>query len=321
MRRTPRVVPSPVSSDAEAFARVARGDLGALGELYDRYAGDLFRFARRAAPDDDAEDVVHVVFERLLRSSVRHDTRRSAAGPWLFGVTARVLRERQRPARRFAMALVARIRASQTPSVAKVVQRAERSQLDDVSLRRLRHRILASADARLKGAPARHSSPFRLIAPIALASVFAGALVHWPRLEYAGSTAAKEKATIRIQRALPEDGDRIRSVLPGESERHFGDTSSPSARSEPVAKSSAIVPRPSESRPRKTPKSMTTVGASAARPSADDDKVEEDLAYLRIVALLAEGRQAEAVLAAQAYLGRFPEGFRRPEVRTVALGP
>jgi hypothetical protein len=53
----------------------------------------------------------------------------------------------------------------------------------------------------------------------------------------------------------------------------------------------------------------------------DNGVAEEDLAYLQILALLEEGRKEEAVLAARSYLARFPEGFRRPEVRPIALGP
>jgi hypothetical protein len=44
----------------------------------------------------------------------------------------------------------------------------------------------------------------------------------------------------------------------------------------------------------------------------------QDIDYLRLLALLQEGRRAEAHVAAQAYLARYPDGFRRYEVSRVA---
>jgi hypothetical protein len=44
---------------------------------------------------------------------------------------------------------------------------------------------------------------------------------------------------------------------------------------------------------------------------------QQDVAYLRILALLQEGRNAEARVAAQEYLRRFPSGFRRDEVKRI----
>ncbi|MDB4985911.1 MAG: hypothetical protein JWN04_1089, partial [Myxococcaceae bacterium] len=47
----------------------------------------------------------------------------------------------------------------------------------------------------------------------------------------------------------------------------------------------------------------------------------EDEAYLHVLALLREGRAAEARLAAFAYLKAFPRGFRRVEVARVTTAP
>lgn len=44
----------------------------------------------------------------------------------------------------------------------------------------------------------------------------------------------------------------------------------------------------------------------------------QDVTYLRILALLQEQRRAEARIAAQEYLSRFPAGFRRAEVARIA---
>jgi hypothetical protein len=50
-------------------------------------------------------------------------------------------------------------------------------------------------------------------------------------------------------------------------------------------------------------------------------EAEEDLQYLRILALEREGRTREASLAAQEYLRRFPSGFRRVEAERIARRP
>jgi anti-sigma factor RsiW len=46
--------------------------------------------------------------------------------------------------------------------------------------------------------------------------------------------------------------------------------------------------------------------------------LDEDAAYLRVLALLREGRKDEARLAAADYLTRFPTAFRRPEIERIA---
>jgi hypothetical protein len=63
------------------------------------------------------------------------------------------------------------------------------------------------------------------------------------------------------------------------------------------------------------------VREAAPGPSASvapESGSEEDLAYLKLLALLGEGRGEEARLAAKEYLRRFPAGFRRIEVERLA---
>lgn len=71
-----------------------------------------------------------------------------------------------------------------------------------------------------------------------------------------------------------------------------------------------VAPRPSS-----TPSSGAPAGA-AATPS--DEGNTEDLAYLRVLALVREGRRDEARLAAREYLQKYPNGLRRVEVAEVA---
>lgn len=113
--RTPlKLVPRPAtepaqggeSNDRDALARVARGDVGALGDLYDRHARVLLAFAARAAGAHDAEDVVQTTFERAAKAAASFDGRSLSARPWLFGIAARILQERRRSFARFARALL-----------------------------------------------------------------------------------------------------------------------------------------------------------------------------------------------------------------------
>ncbi len=91
--------------DATALGRIAQGDLGELGTLYDRYAGDLLRFVTRVGGATLAEDVVQTVFVRVLTLASSYDTKAASARPWLFGIAARVLQEQRRSMRRWTAAL------------------------------------------------------------------------------------------------------------------------------------------------------------------------------------------------------------------------
>jgi RNA polymerase sigma-70 factor, ECF subfamily len=98
---------SSETPDAALMSRIAGGDLGALGNLYDRYARDLLRFTRRITSSEDAEDVVQNTFLRVLQRAARYDASVTSARPWLFGIAARVAQERRRALRRFTATLVA----------------------------------------------------------------------------------------------------------------------------------------------------------------------------------------------------------------------
>lgn len=104
---TLKLVPKPAlsSPDALALARVADGDLGALGEVYDRHAAALLRFASRATGGQDAEDVLQATFMRAATIAQTYDGRAATARSWLFGIMARLVQERRRSLTRFARAL------------------------------------------------------------------------------------------------------------------------------------------------------------------------------------------------------------------------
>jgi RNA polymerase sigma factor (sigma-70 family) len=91
--------------DAAILARVAEGEVAALGLLYDRYAAGLLAYARHI-DRNDAEDVIQTVFLRVVRIAPNFRSSSSSARPWLFAITTRVLQERTRSMRRFGAAML-----------------------------------------------------------------------------------------------------------------------------------------------------------------------------------------------------------------------
>jgi RNA polymerase sigma-70 factor, ECF subfamily len=83
------------SSDAELMRRLTASDLGALGELYDRYQAAVRRFVGRATADaHDVDDLVQATFLTAAHCASRYDGRASCR-PWLLGIAVRLLRRRR----------------------------------------------------------------------------------------------------------------------------------------------------------------------------------------------------------------------------------
>ena len=59
------------ATDAELFAALARGELGALGGLFDRHHEAVRSVAVHAGVRDDADDVVQDTFLRLAATAAR----------------------------------------------------------------------------------------------------------------------------------------------------------------------------------------------------------------------------------------------------------
>jgi RNA polymerase sigma-70 factor (ECF subfamily) len=92
------VAPNP---DPEIMQRLAAGELGALGELYDRYQHPIRRYLARATSDaEDVDDLVHATFLTAAKSAVRYDGSASCR-PWLIGIATQLLRRRRRAFGRF----------------------------------------------------------------------------------------------------------------------------------------------------------------------------------------------------------------------------
>jgi RNA polymerase sigma-70 factor (ECF subfamily) len=135
MKRSLRLVPpapaasvAAASNDADVLGRVGRGDVGALGELYDRHANALLGFATRCTGAQDAEDIVQTTFVRAARAAATFDSRAGSARSWLFGITAHLVQERRRSFARLARALL-RFDVSAVTGAASSTPEEERNDL------------------------------------------------------------------------------------------------------------------------------------------------------------------------------------------------
>jgi RNA polymerase sigma-70 factor, ECF subfamily len=97
--RAPAGVPR-IADDAsvDALARAATsGDVEAVGRLYDALVGPIYRFvAVRVRRREDAEDLTHLVFERIVGAlpRYRHNGRPFAA--WAFRIARNAVIDHQR---------------------------------------------------------------------------------------------------------------------------------------------------------------------------------------------------------------------------------
>ena len=78
----------PPSDDAVIIARLARRDMDAAAELYDRHAGQILALARRILRNDgDAEEVVQDVFAQAWRTAESFQWSRGTVRAWLLMIT------------------------------------------------------------------------------------------------------------------------------------------------------------------------------------------------------------------------------------------
>lgn len=147
-RRPHRTGTTEAPSDPDLLRDVADGDPIALGALYDRYAPDVWRAARRTLGDSaDADDVVHATFLNLRRIAGSFDGRTSCRN-WLRGIAVRLALRHRRGTGRFRRMLES---LGQNAAAAGVVAHPERQASDNEELR-LVERALARLQPKKRAA-------------------------------------------------------------------------------------------------------------------------------------------------------------------------
>ena len=88
--------------DPEVIARIERGEIGAVGVLFDRYDRDVRRVvARLGVQAGDVDDIVQATFLDVLHASASYDGRANAR-PWLIGLAVMQVRRHRRSLSRIA---------------------------------------------------------------------------------------------------------------------------------------------------------------------------------------------------------------------------
>ncbi|HUB40760.1 MAG TPA: RNA polymerase sigma factor [Streptosporangiaceae bacterium] len=91
-------------SDVE-IVRASIRDPSRFGEIFDRYADDIVRYATARLGSDLAEDVTAETFLAAFRARARYDLSRENARPWLYGIAIRQISKHSRAERRYRQAL------------------------------------------------------------------------------------------------------------------------------------------------------------------------------------------------------------------------
>lgn len=86
-----------MSTDTDGeIIRLARENPAVFGELYDRHAAALYRYAVRRAGEFAADDVIAETFLVAWERLDSYDLERGDARPWLFGIATNLLRRHHR---------------------------------------------------------------------------------------------------------------------------------------------------------------------------------------------------------------------------------
>src|SRR5690606_7443593 len=104
----PATTPHAMSpSDGELIGAVAKGDLQALGSLFERHEPAVRRYlGRLGIAAVEADDLVQAVFLEVVRASERFDAAYSARS-WLFGIATIMVRRQRRSTARIAARMAA----------------------------------------------------------------------------------------------------------------------------------------------------------------------------------------------------------------------
>lgn len=91
-------------TDADIL-RASIRDPGLFGDIFDRYADDILRYACSRLGSDLAEDVTAETFLAAFRARGRYDLSRDNARPWLYGIAIRQIGKHSRAERRYRQAV------------------------------------------------------------------------------------------------------------------------------------------------------------------------------------------------------------------------
>lgn len=81
------VPPSGSSTDEDLLVAAGRGDQSAIGQLYDRFSGQMYGLAMRITQDATlAQDVVQESFVGIWRNAGRFDASRASARTWIMAI-------------------------------------------------------------------------------------------------------------------------------------------------------------------------------------------------------------------------------------------
>jgi RNA polymerase sigma factor (sigma-70 family) len=93
-----------VTTDSDII-RGSRADPGRFGELFDRHARSIHRYARARTNESTADDVVGETFLVAFEKRETFDQSWSDAAPWLFGIATNLIRRHHRTEARALRAL------------------------------------------------------------------------------------------------------------------------------------------------------------------------------------------------------------------------
>ncbi|BCW47264.1 RNA polymerase sigma factor [Arthrobacter sp. StoSoilB5] len=189
-----------MSTDSEIIRR-SRDSPAVFGELYDRHASAIYRYAARRAGEFAADDVTSETFLVAWEHLERYDTSRDDARPWLFGIATNLLRQHHRA----------------EANVLKAAARsAEREKTADDS-----DRIVAEVDAKV--ATGRVAQALRDMAAIDRETLL---LYAWADLTYEGIAQAMGVPIGTVRSRLNRARQTLRAQLnlerPTETENHYG---------------------------------------------------------------------------------------------------
>ena len=163
--------------------------------LYDRYAGQLYRYAHQRVGAHAAEDVVAETFAAAFQRRTSYDIDRPCARPWLFGILTRKFARHRRAERADYRALA---RAAPVETVD--------GPADRVAARVTAGRARAALAAALAGLAARDRDVLLLIA--------------WGDLSYEEVAAALDIPLGTVRSRLHRARRRLRAALGGVDPTH-----------------------------------------------------------------------------------------------------